>query len=749
MTDEEFLRKLREAFLIEADEHLQAITTGLLELEQAPPGPRRREIIETIFRDAHSLKGAARAVSRGDIESVCQALESVFVQWKQTAPPVGTETFDLLNRAIDLLARRLRLPDTATGTAERAEIAGMVGQLGGLPASPPSAAPAAPAAPAASPTVPEPQPPSVPDSETAQPGGAVRVRMAKLDTLLRRAEEMIGVKLAAGRQAAELHALGGVLGAWRKEWAKVRDFARPDPASQSPAALAKLAGFLGWNQDYMHALEQRLTTLAATAAHDERSTGALIDALLADAKRLVVLPFATLLDVFPKLVRDLARDPGKEIALHLHGREVEIDKRILHEMKDPLLHLVRNSIDHGLEAPADRTAARKPAAGALTLAVAPLDGSKVEILITDDGGGIDVEKVKAAAVRAALLSAEDARALDEKAALALIFASGVSTSAMITEISGRGLGMAIVREKVERLGGTVAIETVRGAGTTFRIVLPVTLATFQGVLVSVGGQTFVIPTGKIERIKRVPRGDIRTVENRETFVHEGLAVALARLDEVLGLPPRADEAAQVEVVVLGTAERRIGFAVDAVLSEQEVLVKILGKPLLRVRHIAGATILGSGTPALILNTAELLQSAVRLSAASHRAQPRPAAPAARARSILVVDDSITSRMLLKNILESAGYRVTTAIDGMDALTALKAGAFDLLVSDVEMPRMDGFDLTAKVRADKKLSELPVVLVTALGSPEHQARGVDAGANAYIVKSSFDQSNLLEVLRQLA
>ena len=738
MTDEDFLRKLREAFLIEAGEHLQAITAGLLGLEQAPPDARRREIIETIFRDAHSLKGAARAVSRGDIESVCQALESVFAQWKQSAPAVAPETFDLLNRAIDLLARRLRLPDDATGPAERTEITEMIRQLGGAPA------PALPAA-----TAPEPEPAAAPEPETPHLAGAVRVRMVKLDTLLRRAEEMIGVKLTAGRTAAELHALGGVLAAWRKEWAKVRDLARPGTVPKSPAALAKLTGFLDWNQDYIHTIEKRIAALAASAAHDERSTGTLIDDLLADAKRLVMLPVATLLDVFPKLVRDLARAEGKEIALHLDGRDVEIDKRILHEMKDPLVHLVRNSIGHGLETPAERSAAQKPAVGTLTLAVAQLDGSKIEIRVTDDGRGIDSEKVRAAAVRGALLSADEAHALDENAALNLIFASGVSTSPVITEISGRGLGMAIVRERVERLGGTVAIETVRGAGTTFRIVLPVTLATFQGVLVSVGGQTFVIPTAKIERIKRVPRDDIRTVENRETIVHDSQAVALARLDEVLGLPPRAAEAAQVEVVVLGTAERRIGFAVDTVLSEQEVLVKIIGKPLLRVRHIAGATILGSGTPALILNTAELLQSAVRLSAASHRARPRPAVPAVRARSILVVDDSITSRMLLKNILESAGYLVTTAIDGVDALTALKAGAFDLLVSDVEMPRMDGFDLTAKVRADKKLAELPVVLVTALGTPEHQARGAAVGANAYIVKSSFDQSNLLEVLRQLA
>ncbi len=744
MTDEDFLRKLREAFLIEADEHLQAITAGLLGLERAPAGTHRREIVETIFRDAHSLKGAARAVSRGDIESVCQALESVFAQWKQRDTPAAAETFDLLNRAIDLLARRLRLPDTATGAAERAEITDMVHQLGGAPVPPP---PAAPAAPAAVPHMPEPEPPAPAEPETPQPGGAVRVRMAKLDTLLRRAEEMIAVKLTAGRQAAELHALGGVLTAWRKEWAKVRDVTHTSLAAQSPAALAKLAGFLEWNQDYMHTVEKRLTALAAAATRDERNTGTLIDDLLTDAKRLVMLPFATLLDVFPKLVRDLARAEGKEIGLRMDGREIEIDKRILHEMKDPLLHLVRNSIGHGLEAPGERSAAHKPAAGSLTLAVAQLDGSKIEILVADDGGGIDLERVKAAAVRAGIVSEEEARSLDTKAALALIFASGVSTSRIITELSGRGLGMAIVREKVERLGGTIAIETARGTGTTFRIVLPVTLATFQGVLVSAGGQTFVIPTASIEFIRRVQRDEIRTVENRETIVHDGQAVALARLDEVLGLPPRAAADTPVEVLVLGSAARRIGFAVDSVLSEQEVLVKIIGKPLLRVRNIAGATILGSGTPVLILNTAELLQSAIRLAAAPHRAQPRQAT-AARVRSILVADDSITSRMLLKNILESAGYRVTTAIDGMDALTALKTRDFDLLVSDVEMPRMDGFDLTAKVRADRKFANLPVVLVTALGSREHQERGAEVGANAYIVKGSFDQSNLLEVLRKL-
>ena len=743
MTDDEFLLKLREAFLIEAEEHLHAMTSGLLELEKGAPEPGRTAIVETTYREAHSLKGAARAVSRDDIESVCQALETVFAQWKRSAAPVAPETFDLLNRAIDLLARRLQLPDTATGAAERTEVTDMVRQLGGAPAHPPPSA----TAPTATP--PEPESAGAAEPEPPHLGGAVRVRLAKLDSLLRHAEEMIAVKLTAGRHSTELRTLGEMLGAWPKEWAKVSAITRSGLASQSPAAIAKLSAFLEWNQDYMHAVEKRVAELSATAARDERVIGSLTDDLLADAKRLVMLPIATLLDIFPKLVRDLGRDQRKEIALHLEGRDIEIDKRILHEMKDPLLHLVRNSIDHGLEEPAARAAAHKPAAGSLTITVTQLDGSKVEILVTDDGAGIDLEKVRAAAVRASVLSMEEAAALDEKATLALAFTSGVSTSRIITEISGRGLGMAIAREKVERLGGTIAIETVRGAGTTFRIVLPVTLATFQGVLVSAGSQTFVIPTAKIERIKRIPRGEIRTVENRETFVLGGQAVAFARLDEVLGLPARPEAGSHAEVLVLGTGDRRIGFAVDAVLSEQEVLVKIIGKPLLRVRNIAGATVLASGSPALILNIADLLQSAVRLSAAPRRRRPRAAAAPARVRSILVADDSITSRMLLKNILESAGYRVATAIDGVEALTALKTRDFDLLVSDVEMPRMDGFDLTAKVRADKRLAELPVVLVTALGSREHQERGADAGANAYIVKSSFDQSNLLEVLRKLA
>jgi two-component system chemotaxis sensor kinase CheA len=303
---------------------------------------------------------------------------------------------------------------------------------------------------------------------------------------------------------------------------------------------------------------------------------------------------------------------------------------------------------------------------------------------------------------------------------------------------------------VERLGGTVAVETQPGTGTSFRMVLPLALATFRGVLVRSGDRLMAIPALSVDRMVRVARQDIRTVKNRETIPVGGQAVALVRLDDVLELPRQgvtSETADHVQAVVISLGGECIAFQVDAVLGEQEVLVKGLGPQLARVRNIAGASVLGTGQVVPVLNVHDLMKSAAQARAPLAPA-PVDTPVAGEKRSILVVEDSITSRALLKNILESSGYDVTTAVDGIDAYTTLKTAKFDLVVSDVEMPRMDGFDLTAKIRADKKLSALPVVLVTALGLREHRERGIDVGANAYIVKSNFDQGNLLEVIRQL-
>jgi two-component system chemotaxis sensor kinase CheA len=362
--------------------------------------------------------------------------------------------------------------------------------------------------------------------------------------------------------------------------------------------------------------------------------------------------------------------------------------------------------------------------------------------------------VKAAACKLGVVSTDEAEQMGELDAAALAFQSGVTTSPIVTDISGRGLGLAIVREKVEHLGGSIAVKSKPGEGTAFHISLPRTLANFRGVLVHAGEQLFVIPSTSVERVVRLPYKDIRTVENRATILVDEQPVSLVWLSDVLELPRRGTPVESMDsatIVVLGSRLLRMAFLVEEIVGEQEVLVKALVRPLIRVRNIAGASVLGSGRIAPVLNTADLLKSAVKRPASApeftHDLSPGKD-ERAKKQSILVVEDSITSRVLLKNILESAGYRVSTAVDGVDGYTTLKTGAFDLVVSDVEMPRMDGFGLTAQIRAEKQFSGLPVVLVTALESREHRERGIDVGANAYIVKGSFDQSNLLEVIQRL-
>jgi len=759
--NDELLKKLLATFRVEADEHLHAMSSGLLALEKAPAGEQQAEIVETIFREAHSLKGAARAVNLTHIESVCQSLESVFAALKDKRLAVSPPLLDLLHQTIDALGGLLAA-DAGVSPAHPPAVAALMRRLDdaltGTRPEPVHLAPTPPAIP----------PSAVPEALTGahkppdMASETVRVSTTKLDAVMRQVEELLSPRLASSQRARELRETAAALVVWKKERLRIqpalrlieRAFARSvkvNGSARERQELPRLLEYLDAEQLHMKTLENRLTKLKRAAEHDQRTLSGMTDGLLHDVKEMQLLPFASLLEIFPRFARELAREQGKDVELAIQGGEIEIDRRILEEMKDPLIHLLRNAIDHGIEQPAVREARRKPPRGTITLAISQKDSGKVEVLVADDGAGIDAARVKAAASKLGVVSAEEAEQLGEREVLALAFQSGVTTSPIITDVSGRGLGLAIVREKVERLGGTVALESHSDAGTAFRIVLPLTLANFRGVLVRAGGQLFVVPATSVERVTRVAGKDIQTVENRETIPLDGQAVALAWLSDALELPRTgtADESAgDAPVVVLGPDLTRVAFRVEEVLGEQEVLVKTLGRQLARVRNVAGASVLGTGQVVPVLNVPDLLKSAVQRVTAPLAPVTTGKPGATEKRSILVVEDSITSRALLKNILESAGYRVTVAVDGIDAYTSLKTTTFDLVVSDVEMPRMDGFDLTAKIRSDKQLAELPVVLVTALESREHRERGIDVGANAYIVKSSFDQSNLLEVIGRL-
>ena len=770
--DADFRRRLLATFKVEAEEHLRAMSAGLLDLEQTPIPEKQAEIVEVVFREAHSLKGAARSVNLTDIETLCQSLESTLAALKRQTLALSPPLLDLLHEAVNVAGQLLLTVEAQPTPLEKPRLAEFLQRLeravsGDLPLA--EAEGAREIAPegvgGASPL----EGLGLTPATTEKPGApeTVRISTAKLDALFRQVEELLSAKLAASQRSADLRGIHAALAAWKKEWGGLQPEVRAlqlalerggeahrqrEGAEIKNSRLTHLFEFLDRNDHYLKSLADEFAGLVKAADQDQRALGRLVDDLLEDMKKALMLPFSTLLEILPKVARDLARDQGKEAALTIQGGEIEVDRRILEEMKDPFIHLVRNCLDHGIEKPPERARKNKLPRGTITISISPKDSRSVEILVSDDGAGVEVAKVKWAALQAGVISPDEAAQMNEPEALRLIFRSGVSASPILTDLSGRGLGLAIVQEKVEKLGGNVTCETRPDAGTTFRIVLPLTLATFRGVLVRVGEHLFVLPTIHVERVIRINPAEIRTVEAKETIRANGRTVSLVRLGDALELGGRSAKRDATEgllAVVLGSAERLIAFQVDEVVGEQEVLLKGLGRPLSRVRNVAGATVLGTGKVTPILNAADLIKSAARVSAAVPAEEAAPTAgEATRPKSVLVVEDSITARTLLKNILEAAGYEVKTAVDGVDAFTQLRTGAFDLVVSDVDMPRMNGFDLTAKIRADKKLAELPVVLITALASREDRERGVDVGANAYIVKSSFDQSNLLEVIRRL-
>lgn len=779
--EQAFLSRLRATFRVEAAEHLQTMAVELLALEKVPAAERKPTQCEAIFRTAHSLKGASRAVSAPEIEVVCQALEGIFSGWKHGTLTPAAESFDVLHQSVNLLAQLVQSLGEPQSVATTATVADTVAKLQAIATGlgqgqgarePEAPRPVPQSVPGVAPAAAGPNPASTSPSRdlVADAGGlrsaeTIRVPVGKLDRLLQNAEEMLTLKQAATQRAGELKELRAGVMEWQQQWGRIQRTTRTlQQAVQAPAARTEREGegplgavkelleFLEWSAAHLRGLDSLIVTAYRGARRDGHAAGKMVDAVMAGTKHLLMLPISTVMDSLPLLARQLGREQGKDINMEIRGGEVEMDKRILEEMKDPLIHLVRNAVDHGVESAAERTRRGKPSAATLTITVANLDGSKVDIAIADDGAGIDPAKVKNAAVGRGVISAEAAGQLDAQQATALIFLSDVTTSPIVTDISGRGLGLAIVREKAEKLGGRVSVETRLGGGTVFRLLLPITLAAFRGLLIRVQQHIFVLPATAVERVALIRTTEIGTVENRETTALHGKAVSLSRLAAVLEIVEASStlpSPAAVPVVILGTQEQRVAFVVDEVLHDEEVLVKPLAQPLQRVRNVAGATVLASGLLVPVLSPSDLLKSARKAVVASARTHREGGATAAALKSILVAEDSITSRTLLKGILESAGYRVKTTVDGVEALEALRSGNFDLVVSDVQMPRMNGFDLTARIRAERRTAEIPVVLVTALSSPEDRERGIDVGANAYLVKSDFEQSNLLEIIHRLA
>jgi two-component system chemotaxis sensor kinase CheA len=755
----EFAEKLLATFRIEAQDHFNAIAAGLMELEKPISTERRTAVVESVFRETHSLKGAARSVNLPDIERICEELESVFSAAKRNEITLSPEMFDLLHECIRVLETLLKgsEPELKTARKKSRDLIPLLKDIaeGTTTSSVQKET-----------TAPESRPAAEP--EKAGPAGigistdAIRISSSKLDSLMLQAEDFGDAKRAAAQRSSDLDRICRRFAPWKRRWAGTRNRLmalrrRTRSAGLQPSRerkltdYAKIAEFFEYNAEFVQNLESELLHQKHLMGANHQFLLDRTDNLIDDMKMLLMTPAGSSLEFFPRFVREFSRDKGKDVDLILEGPEIMIDRRILEEMKDAFIHMVRNAIDHGIEPSDIRVKNGKPRAGRISIRFAYHEGKNVEILVSDDGAGIDPAQIREAAVKCRIIAQEDLDHLSDDEIISLIFQSGVTTSCIITDTSGRGLGLAIVMEKVDRLGGSISADTVLGKGTSFRILLPLTLATFKGLVVGESRQTFVFPLKSVERVMRVIPEMIKTVEGQAVIDLENEPVALVRLADILGIPrvAPAEEPQAINIIIVIFTDKRLGISVDEIGYAQDVMVKELGRQLARVRNIAGAAVLGTGKVVPIINTGDLMKSAIRLrSEGSAHLPVFEGDEVKKKKTVLVTEDSITSRMLLKNILEGGGYQVETAVDGMDAFTKLRSGHFDIVVSDVDMPRMNGFILTEKIRSDKKYSELPVVLVTALNSQADRERGIEVGANAYIVKSSFDQSNLLEVIQRL-
>lgn len=785
-SEEEFFAQLLETFKVEAKEHLKTLTDGLLALEKPLSKEQKHSLIESIFREAHSLKGAARSVNLQQIQTICQTLENVLSLWKQNRIEVSSSSFDILHHAIKTIDGAI------SGTADINQINQTIEELNTLcsiseeQTLPPSSQEqnkeksiqAVESPKSSKPSKRNPSSTSIEQIKQAdhkqkeeqkpsmgsqlpnqqQSEKTIRVSLSKMNRLFQEVEETLMIKLFFKQQLSEIKQLQSDLYIREKNLTNLleitqmlrQSFQTDSSITNGKELSKKTLSLLDQQLREMKTTLEQFNKLMRNAEQNSHIIGTTVDTLIEDLKKLVMQPMNTLFDTLPPMIREISRDLAKDIDVEFNGGNIEVDRRVIEEIKDPVIHLIRNAIDHGIEKPEEREKLNKPRKGMIRVFAAENEGNTIKLTVSDDGKGMDFNKIKQIALKKGFVTQKQFDEMSDKEAMMLAFHSDISTSQIITELSGRGLGLGIVAEKVEKLGGQVEIESTLGRGTTFILTLPLTLATFRGVHITVEGEEFIIPSHPIIRVLRIHEKNIQRIEGRETIVVDNRSFSFIHLADLLGIP-RSDVESNtrkyISVLIIKTSDNMMAFGADCIHSEQEILVKSLSKQNMRVKNIMAATVLETGRVIPILNPKDLIKSAIIGEKTTTRTSTGVQTEE-RKKSILVAEDSITTRLLLTNILSSASYDVKSAVDGVEALEMIQTQPFDMLITDVEMPRMSGFALTEKVRAMDQFKDVPIIICTALGSKEDRERGIELGANAYLDKSSFNQQSFVSIVKKL-
>ncbi len=727
--DRELRRQVWPIFSVEAREQLAVIGGGLLQLESSP---ERTALLDPIRRTAHSLKGAAASLGLGGVERLAHALEGALAGY-QPGEGLGP---DLMQAALDAL-EAIEAALAAGDAGAEPEVTGLEPLLGALalaatgrPGAPPPPPPSPP--PPVPPGVAAPAHPAGPAEAAvpSQPGDrSVRVMASTLDGLAHRVEQLL---LGDARQVRRAREAGTLEGSAREAMRRL-DVAlqslRVAGAERERLAIEAALGEL-------RELAGGLRTMARQGhaeAEQQRLTGSL---LRDDLRALRMVPAAAMLEPLRVAVREASGRLGRAVELTLQGGEVRVDRRVVDELRDPLLHLVRNAVGHGLEPAEARRVAGKPAAGRLTVRVEPR-GNRIGVTVEDDGAGLDLAAIRARAAERGLAGGHPDR-LSDAALARLIFAPGFSTARQVTSLSGRGVGLDVVLEAVTRLGGAVDVRSEPGQSTRFDLDLPLTLSATVAILLRVGDDLAALPADAVERVVLLSDGDVEAAGEGATARVGDQRLPHAGLATLLGLPAPAPRGALRSALLLAVGPRRAVVTPDEVLGQQELLVGSLAGVAAGLPHLVGAAVLDDGRIVGLLNPAELLRRIPAAGRGSGRAAPR----------VLVADDAQTTRSAMKGLLEAAGFEVAVAEDGAQALRLASESPPALVVTDVEMRGVGGLELTRRLKADPRLRAVPVVMITSLESPEARAAGLAAGADAYLVKREVERQQLVTLLRRL-
>jgi two-component system sensor histidine kinase and response regulator WspE len=733
---------LLELFREEVRTHTQALNTGLVALEQTPGDTQK---IEPLMRAAHSIKGAARVVNLDPAVRVAHLAEDCLVAAQKGSRVLTAEDIDVLLAASDLLAQMAEAAGPRLGEwllSHAAACEELLLQLEGLVSGSPRK-PAIVKAPVEAPRPIEPaQPAAVIVAEEKE--RVVRVTAQSLTRLMGLAGESLV-------EARWLQPFAGSLLKLKKQQDRLGEVLDELwQASTDGGGNAELRGLVGDARqqlaDCTRALGERIGEFESHSRQSDDLNSRLYREVIASRMR----PFIDGAQGFPRMVRDLARQLGKKVQFDILGSTTDVDRDILEKLEAPLNHLLRNALDHGMETPEEREAAGKPATGQLRVE-ARHNAGMLQITVTDDGRGIDVERLRRKVAERGHTTAEIAARLSEAELLDFLFLPGFSTAEKVTEVSGRGVGLDVVHSMVHAVGGIVRIQTRLGQGTRFQLQLPITLSVIRAVLIEVAKEGYAFPLNRIDRLLRLARSELRSLENHQYVAVDGRNVGLVLARQIFDVGEKETPPEDLFVVLFSSNTGQYGLIVDDFRGEQDLVVRPLDSRLGKVPNISAAALLDDGSPVLIADVEDLTRSIeeVLKTGRLRRATRDEKANGHKARKrVLVVDDSITVREVQRQLLGNKGFEVETAVDGLDGLATARDANFDLIISDIDMPRMNGLDFVRSLKADDRLHSIPVIIVSYKDREDDRLRGLEAGANYYLTKSSFHDDRLLNAVEEL-